>query len=64
MKKYYNIFEKVEFDVHNPAHLDRFDSFMRTGKWDICPFKLIADYETIPGMILDLIRIDFCEKIR
>lgn len=58
-----DIFDKVDFDPRSKEHLRLFQRFMETGKWNVCPFRLDESYETVPGMILDMIRTEYMKRV-
>ena len=63
MKTFDGLFNKIEFNASNPAHLVLFQQFLDTGKWGVCPFKLNEDYMSVPGMIFDSIKNELMRRV-
>lgn len=63
MKSFDNLFQKIEFNASNPTHLELFQRFLDTGKWSGCPFKLNEDYQSVPGMIYDMIKNELMKRV-
>lgn len=63
MKTFEGMFSKIEFDPSDATHLKRFQQFLDTGKWDVCPFKLNEDYSSVPGMIFDMMKNELMRRV-